>query len=229
MWTVIEPDFAPCFDLSPLTASKRAAPPPPADYTTRGQGTESPAGGGTLRDRKEAGVAIVVRRIRPDDWRWLRDLRLASLADSPQAFGQRYEEAGLTDDRDWLATARASASGDRRAWFIAWDGDRPAGLVQGRRRPPNDCLLFSMWVAPDARRHGIGRALVQAVSDWGRSWAASRVILWVISGNDGAISFYESIGFRAQPAGPDAASGRLYGALAMERSVAQGEAYEAAK
>jgi len=158
-----------------------------------------------------------VRRIRPEDWHVLRELRLASLRDAPEAFGQRYEEAGVSDDRDWMATARAASSGDRRVWFIAWQDGRPVGLVQGRRRPPSDCLLFSMWVAPKARGSGTGRALVQAVEDWGRGWSAERVVLWVIGGNEGAIRFYDRIGFRLLPTGPDADSGRLYGALAMER------------
>ncbi|HUG47593.1 MAG TPA: GNAT family N-acetyltransferase [Candidatus Limnocylindria bacterium] len=159
---------------------------------------------------------LQIRRITPADWHVLRELRLASLADAPEAFGQRYEEAGVTDERDWQATARASASGDRRAWFIAWQTDAAVGLVQGRRRPPSDCLLFSMWVGPQGRRQGTGRALVDAVAGWGGSWGATRVVLWVIGDNHAAIRFYEAIGFRHLPTGPDAESGRLYGALAME-------------
>jgi GNAT superfamily N-acetyltransferase len=162
-------------------------------------------------------MSLEVRRIRPTDWQVLRELRLASLADAPEAFGQRYEEAGVIDDRDWLATARAAASGDRRAWFIAWEDGRATGLVQGRRRPPSDCLLFSMWVAPSARRKGTGGALVQAVDEWGQGWGASRIVLWVVDGNQGALGFYQRIGFRHVPTGPDAESGRLYGALAMDR------------
>lgn len=174
-------------------------------------------------------MTVEVNRIGPDDWQLLRELRLASLADAPEAFGQRYEEAGLADERDWQATARASASGDRRAWFIAWQDGQPVGLVQGRRRPPSDCLLFSMWVAPRARRLGTGRALVQAVEDWGRGWGASRVVLWVIDGNQSAIRFYERIGFSHVRTGPDAESGRLYGALAMERVAGRPEASASAK
>ncbi len=163
--------------------------------------------------------SVEVRRITAGDWRLLRELRLASLTDSPEAFGQRFEEAGVTGDRDWMATARASSSGERRAWFIARSAGRAVGLVQGRRRPPSDCLLFSMWVTPEARRQGAGRVLVQAVEDWGRGWGAERVVLWVIDGNVDAIRFYERIGFRMMPAGPDAESGRVYGALAMERPI----------
>lgn len=164
-------------------------------------------------------MSFEVRRIRAEEWPLLRDLRLASLQESPEAFGTRYEEAGSTEDRDWMATARASSSGNRRTYFICWDGRQPVGLVQGRRRPPGDCLLFSMWVSPQARRRGAGSVLVQAVEDWGRGWGAERVVLWVIGTNDAALRFYERIGFRLLPAGPDAASGRAYGALAMERTA----------
>lgn len=164
-------------------------------------------------------MEVDIRRITADDWQLLRELRLASLTDSPDAFGQRYEEAGLTDDRDWLTTARAAASGDRRAWFIAFAGGAAVGLVQGRRRPPADCLLFSMWVAPESRRRGAGRDLVQAIEDWGCEWGARRVVLWVIDGNTSAIRFYERIGFSLLSAGPDAEAGRLHGALAMQRVI----------
>jgi GNAT superfamily N-acetyltransferase len=97
------------------------------------------------------------------------------------------------------------------------DGGDAIGVVQGRRRPPEDCLLFSMWVAPDARRLGVGAALVNAVQDWGSGWGAERVVLWVLGGNEPAMRFYERIGFKLLMDGPDADSGRAYGAFAMER------------
>jgi len=162
-------------------------------------------------------MPIEIKRIRPDEWALLRDLRLDSLRDAPDAFGQRLDEAALFGDEDWKATAKAASNGGRRTWFIARDEDKPVGLVQGRRRPPDACLLFSMWVAPDARRLGVGRALVDAVDDWARAWGAKRVILWVLAGNEGAHRFYEDIGFQVLTSGPDAASGSAYGALAMER------------
>jgi GNAT superfamily N-acetyltransferase len=165
-------------------------------------------------------MGVAVRRIQPDDWPLLRDLRLASLRDAPEAFGQRLDEAATFDDRDWMSTARASARGYRRAWFIAWDeNEQPVGVVQARRRLPDTCLLFSMWVAPSVRRQGAGRALVQAVDDWGRSWGAARIVLWVLSTNEGAHRFYEQIDFHVVRQGADAESGAAYGALAMERRL----------
>jgi GNAT superfamily N-acetyltransferase len=164
-------------------------------------------------------MGLTVRRISAKQGSLLRELRLAALADSPEAFGQRLDHAAAQPDAEWAATARAASAGDRRTWLIAWDDDRPVGMVQGRRRPPHDCLLFSMWVAPQARRGGTGRALVEAIAAWGAGWGARKVVLWVITGNDGALEFYRRLGFRLLERGPDAESGAAYGALALERPI----------
>lgn len=165
-------------------------------------------------------MAIRVRRIRPTDWQLLRELRLAALVDAPRAFGQSHEEAAAQPPAEWAANARSASSGHRRVWFVAEDeAGRAVGLVHGRRRPPDDCLLFSMWVAPEARRDGAGSALVDAVGEWGAEWGASRVVLWVIRGNDGAREFYERIGFKAIDHGPDAESGAAHGAVPMARPI----------
>ncbi len=164
-------------------------------------------------------MAVSVQRIRGDEWELLRDIRLRSLLDSPGAFGQRYDEAVASTGDEWVTAARASAAGDRRVWFFARDdAGAVVGVVQARRRPPADCLLFSMWVAPEARRLGVGASLVDAVQDWGATWGAERVVLWVMAANETAMRFYDRIGFSLLSSGPDAESGRAHGAFAMERA-----------
>jgi GNAT superfamily N-acetyltransferase len=158
---------------------------------------------------------VEIRRITPADWALLRDLRLRALRDAPEAFGQTYDNAAAEPELEWRSTARAASAGDRRTWLLAGPaGDQ--GMVQARRRPPDDCLVFSMWVAPEARRAGVGGALIDGAADWARSWGARRIVLWVTGVNEGAQRFYEAIGFRLMNEGPDADSGRAFGALAME-------------
>jgi GNAT superfamily N-acetyltransferase len=164
-------------------------------------------------------MGTTVRRIQPAEWPILRELRLRSLLDAPEAFGQTHEHALAEADSEWQSAARASADGDRRAWFIASDDGEDVGLVQARRRPPDDCLVFSMWVAPGARRGGVGRLLITAVDDWAAAWGARRIVLWVFGANDGAQRFYAQIGFRFVSKGPDAESGSSYSALAMARDI----------
>lgn len=163
---------------------------------------------------------ITVRRIGPTEDEVLRDLRLRSLRDAPEAFGQNATEAAARDDQDWQQQVRQASFGDRRAWFIAEDeAQRRIGLVQGRRRLPSDLLIFSMWVDPEERRAGVGRQLIEAVEEWSRSWGATRSVLWVFGTNEGALRFYRRLGFEVEPDSADAASGRTYGALAMSRAM----------
>jgi ribosomal protein S18 acetylase RimI-like enzyme len=166
---------------------------------------------------------IRVRRIGADEGDLLRETRIRSLADSPEAFGGRLEEAQQQPESEWRAAARASSSGDRRAWFLAErtaDGDpEVVGIVQARRRPPASCLLFSMWVAPNARRQGVGRQLVDAVSSWAAGWGGREIVLWVFESNEGAIRLYENVGFEHIRSGPDAEAGRRWSAIGMRRTL----------
>jgi GNAT superfamily N-acetyltransferase len=164
-------------------------------------------------------MSVVVRRIKPADWQTLRELRLQSLLDAPEAFGQTHGHAAAIPDSEWQQNARASSTGDARLWLVASIDDAQVGLVQARRRAPDDCLVFSMWVAPGARRAGVGAMLIDALADWAAGWGARRLVLWVFGANEGAHRFYERIGFTIVPDGPDAESGKSFGAFAMERPI----------
>jgi ribosomal protein S18 acetylase RimI-like enzyme len=54
---------------------------------------------------------------------------------------------------------------------------------------------MSMWVAPEQRRTGTGRVLVDAIESWARSSGAHTLQLMVTSSNLAAISFYQRLGF----------------------------------
>lgn len=165
------------------------------------------------------GPAISIRRISPEDAAILRELRLRSIADAPDAFGQPITEARARPDSEWQRSARQSSHGNSRTWLIAEVGGQPVGLVQGRRRRPKTLMLFSMWVDPVARRAGIGRQLIEELEDWGLGWDADETILWVFAGNASAIGFYRDLGFEIVRAGQDAESGARFAALAMRRSI----------
>jgi GNAT superfamily N-acetyltransferase len=136
-----------------------------------------------------------VRRVRPQDWQVLRDTRLNALADAPDAFATRFEEARERPDEWWIEWAERSADGDGQAMFLAWD-EAPVGVVgvfveEGRR------WLISMWTDPRARGRGVGRALVEASAAFARAAGSRDLFLQVLEGNDTAHSLYRSCGFVA--------------------------------
>ena len=55
--------------------------------------------------------------------------------------------------------------------------------------------LIAVYVQPEWRQRGIGRAVSQAVVAWARERGASEVVLSVSDWNQGARRVYEAIGF----------------------------------
>ena len=59
-------------------------------------------------------------------------------------------------------------------------------------------LLVGMFVAGNARRAGVGVALVEAISCWAQACGARRLTLWVTVRNDPAFALYQRCGFVQQ-------------------------------
>ena len=140
----------------------------------------------------------IVRRIREDEGQSLRAVRLAALADAPAAFASTYDAEAQFVDEVWDGRARGGSTGGDLATFLAEDDGQVVGLVSGYRPDPaaTTVELVSMWIAPAARREGIGRGLVAALVDWAAESGAGAVELWVTRGNDAAQRLYERAGFQ---------------------------------
>jgi GNAT superfamily N-acetyltransferase len=161
-----------------------------------------------------------IRRIGPQEGPLLRELRLRSLADAPEAFGQQLGEVEAQPLAEWQEAARSASEGEARAWFVATCDGQDAGLVLGRRRRPTTLLVFSMWVARPWRRLGVGRRLIGAAESWAGGWGATETILWVLRANVTGVGFYRRLGFEVVHEGSDAESGARYDAIAMRRPIA---------
>ncbi len=138
-----------------------------------------------------------VRRIDPADAAALRRLRLAALLDEPTAFASTYEFESARTDEEWALRAAAGSAGTRQVTFFAdIDGDL-VGLVGAYRDAPASARvhLVSMWVAPAARRKGIGRHLIAGVVTWAHGTNATDVALWVTQGNAAAEELYKVSSF----------------------------------
>lgn len=143
-------------------------------------------------------MVITVRRVRPEEGQRLRDVRLAALADAPGAFASSLDAeavfpAGVWDER----AVRSADARDAVTYLAVAPDDRVVGLVTGLRSAEARATveLVSMWIAPQERRQGAGRALVNAVLAWAGEVRATAVGLWVTRGNEPAQCMYESLGF----------------------------------
>ncbi|MEV6619384.1 GNAT family N-acetyltransferase [Amycolatopsis sp. NPDC051106] len=131
---------------------------------------------------------VHVRRLVPDDVPVLREIRLRALADTPENFGSLVAAERAKPDDDWRAWLRD------RAWFAAFDGDTAVALVCGWPEEP-EWLVFSMWVAPQARGRGLAADLIHAVRRAAEEAGAEAIGLHVFEGNDRARRVYERLGF----------------------------------
>jgi hypothetical protein len=73
-------------------------------------------------------VAVQIRRVSKDEWRALGEIRLGALAEAPDAFETRYDEAVRRLEAWWLDWAARSSAGTQ-AMVLAWDGEEAVGIA----------------------------------------------------------------------------------------------------
>jgi len=140
--------------------------------------------------------AITIRRIRRDEVDAHRDVRLRALAEAPTAFETTHAEAAARPPEAWQTRTLELADSDRSALFVA-DGSsaRLEGMLGTYLDAAGNAELYSMWVDPGARRHGLGRRLIAANVEWAREHGFDQLLLWVTEGNEPAVALYLAVGF----------------------------------
>ena len=135
---------------------------------------------------------LELQRLKVDEGKRLRKLRLASLKDAPDAFGSTFQEVAARPRDSWREQLQALPT------FVAVLDDVDSGIVRSspHSEQANVAYLLSLWVAPHARGQGIGEALIDAVVDWGRAEGYARLVLDVGNSNHLAIALYERKGFK---------------------------------
>jgi GNAT superfamily N-acetyltransferase len=138
-----------------------------------------------------------VRLVGEDDWAVFREIRLRSLLDTPDAFGSTYGEESSQTDRAWRDWIAGRWRGGVAAVFLATEDERSVGTATGAEYEAESGVahVYAMWVAPDARGAGVGRALLEAVAGWARGRGCRRLVLTVTETNTSAHAFYRACGF----------------------------------
>ncbi|CAB3756982.1 acetyltransferase [Burkholderia sp. MSh2] len=120
----------------------------------------------------------------------------AVLAVWRDAFPQ-YDEDGAPPHRDPLRSIALKLATQPELFFVATSGTRVVGTLMagfdGHRG-----WLYSFGVANDARRLGVGRALIAHAERALAARGCLKINLQVLPGNDDACRFYAALGYRVE-------------------------------
>ena len=139
-----------------------------------------------------------IRQLQPEDASLFHALRLRGLLEAPTAFGSSYAEE--VDTPVSTVASRLTARPDGTV-FGAFRGAELVGVIgierERLRQLAHKATLWGMYVSPECRRVGIGRALViHALGVAANELRVLRVNLTVNTSNAAAIALYESLGFK---------------------------------
>jgi ribosomal protein S18 acetylase RimI-like enzyme len=150
---------------------------------------------------------MLIRKLTEDDLDALWSLRLRSLKDNPEAFGSTYEETlerGKENMRQRLLRPHVETF-----YVGAFEEESLVGMVGFFRESGTKGLhngyIISMYVAPEQRGHGVGKALVaEAIAQARTIPELEQLLLAVVTTNTAARRLYRSLGFEVYGVQPRA-------------------------
>ena len=127
-------------------------------------------------------------------------LRLRSLRESPEAFGSSYDEEVSRPLTAVGERLDASLTPHARIVLGAFGDGNLIGVVgcaqESRMKSRHKAVIWGMYVTPEARGHGVGRALLDRVVAEARSWPnVERLLLSAVERANAARALYLSAGF----------------------------------
>ncbi|HEU4852569.1 MAG TPA: GNAT family N-acetyltransferase [Telluria sp.] len=141
--------------------------------------------------------SFTIRPFEPQEWPTYRDVRLRSLAESPQAFCSTYASEQQRTSEEWAARLAAAAVSGKDYPLVAELDGVAVGLLYAKVDADDDSVvnIFQVWVAPEGRGRGIAAALVREAVRWARARHA-RVVRLAVIGETAARRLYLREGFR---------------------------------
>jgi ribosomal protein S18 acetylase RimI-like enzyme len=142
--------------------------------------------GGHERELKHDTGEFEYRRPEEEDWRLVRDARLAALRDAPDVLLPGKPAEPLWSERRWRRTWQSGL------WLVARANGRTAGLARLSYADP-DAYVESVWTHPQFRHRGVGSSMVLRLTQYRRP--TGNLFVWVIHPNPEAFRLYRRLGF----------------------------------
>lgn len=133
-----------------------------------------------------------VRTLSADEWSLLRDLRIAALKESTEAFGGTAEDEGEWPEAAWQERLEAAV------WLTVEDSGVPVGVVavdDATRDERSDAWVWSWWIAPTHRGRGLSRLMLDSLITTCEAKGWSSMGLGAYESNTDAIATYERLAF----------------------------------
>ena len=147
-----------------------------------------------------------IKRLSASDAPAYRLLRLEGLKECPAAFGSSFEEEkkkGLA-----LYRERLTPSPDRWVYGFVDKGRLVATATlmrDGHLKSRHKAAIYAMYVAPQFRRIGLGRKLMEHCIARARSMRGlAKLGIAVVESNEAAVRLYKRLGFSVYAREPDA-------------------------
>jgi ribosomal protein S18 acetylase RimI-like enzyme len=139
---------------------------------------------------------MLICKLTAEDGEALWALRLRALKDNPEAFAATYEEYLRNGKEQFIQRIHPKED----AFYLGAFESGLVGMVYFRRdegsKSHHKGHILSMYVQPESRGLGIGKALLQVViTEANRLSGLEQLHLMVVTTNDAARALYRSMGF----------------------------------
>jgi ribosomal protein S18 acetylase RimI-like enzyme len=135
-------------------------------------------------------VVFMIRAAEPSDWEAVRDIRLRSLREEPDAYASEYQTEARFEPDLWKQRLATASS------YLAFDDDHVlVGIATGLDTGDGDTHVVGMYVTPEARGSGCAHQLLNAIAELTVHGQGKRLVLEVAESNIRATRFYRSYGF----------------------------------
>jgi ribosomal protein S18 acetylase RimI-like enzyme len=141
-----------------------------------------------------------IARLQPSDAPMYRTLMLEAYEQAADAFTSTAEERAAEPESFWVE--RIANPAGLSSVFAAFEGADLVGTVSlefsAKPKTKHKARVIGMYVKPEARGKGAGRALLEAAIDTARAREGILVLtLTVTEGNEPALRLYRDAGFEA--------------------------------
>jgi ribosomal protein S18 acetylase RimI-like enzyme len=141
----------------------------------------------------------MIRVLGENDALALRALRLQALRNAPDSFLSSYEAEAAESESVTAERLRRTADAKDSGVLGAFDDRALVGMLgmvrDTQRKASHRAHLWGMYVVPDARKRGIGRALLDAAIARSRAAGVEQLHLTVSTNADPARRLYRHAGF----------------------------------